>query len=107
MKLIITIVQDEDASRLTEEITNNNFQITRIASTGGFLKSGNTTLIIGVKKERVDEVLRIIEKVCKVREITTSFSSSLTGDTYIPYPMQIKIGGATVFTLDVERYERI
>ncbi|MTI48810.1 cyclic-di-AMP receptor [Sporosalibacterium faouarense] len=108
MKLIIAIVQDEDAPHLTEDLTKNKFQVTRLASTGGFLRSGNTTLIIGVKKEMVNEVFKIIENTCKVRKITTSLASlTLTGDTYIPYPMETKIGGATVFTLDVERFERI
>lgn len=108
LKLIIAIVQDKDAGRLTESLTENNFQVTRLASTGGFLKSGNTTLFIGVEKDKVDEVFKIIEKTCKVRKITTSLSSlTLTGDTYMPYPIEVKVGGAIVFTLDVERYEKI
>ncbi len=108
MKLIIAIVQDEDAPCLTRNLTKNNFQVTKLASTGGFLKSGNTTLIAGVENEKVDEVLRIIEETCKVRQVTTSLTSlTLTGDTYVPYPMEIAVGGATVFTLDIERYEKI
>lgn len=108
MKLVIAIIQDEDVSQLSEELTKCNFRVTRLASTGGFLKSGNTTLMIGVEKEKVEDVFKIIEKICKVREITTSLASfTLTGDTYIPYPIETKIGGATVFTLDVERYEKI
>ncbi|WP_425446834.1 cyclic-di-AMP receptor [Dethiothermospora halolimnae] len=108
MKLIIAIVQDDDVSELTDKLTENKFSITRLASTGGFLKSGNTTLLIGVEKERVEKVYEIIEKICRVRKVTTTLSSmTLTGDTYVPYPMEIKVGGATVFTLDVERYEQI
>ena len=108
MKLIIVIVQDDDVSELTDKLTESRFSVTRLASTGGFLKSGNTTLLIGVEKERVQRVYKIIEKVCEVRKVTTTLSSmTLTGDTYVPYPMEIKVGGATVFTLDVERYEQI
>ncbi len=108
MKLIIAIVQDEDVSRLMQNLTKNNFQITKLASTGGFLKSGNTTLIVGVEKEKVDQVLKIIEDTCKIRTVTTSLTSlTLTGDSFVPYPMEITVGGATVFTLDVDRYEKI
>lgn len=108
MKLVIAVVQDEDVSHLTEELGKNEFKVTRLASTGGFLRSGNTTLIIGVEKEKVDVVFGIIETICKTRKITTSLTSStLTGDTYVPYPLETKIGGATVFTLNVERYEKI
>lgn len=108
MKLIITIVQDEDAPRLTRSLTKSDFQITKLASTGGFLKAGNTTLIVGVEKEKVDDVMKIIEQTCKIRQVTTSLTSlTLTGDTYVPYPMEISVGGATVFTIDVERYEKI
>lgn len=108
MKLIIAIVQDEDVSRLMQNLTKNDFQITKLASTGGFLKSGNTTLIVGVEKEKVDQVLKIIEDTCKIRSVTTSLTSlTLTGDSFVPYPMEITVGGATVFTLDVDRYEKI
>lgn len=108
MKLIIAIVQDEDAPRLTRNLTKSKFHITKLASTGGFLKAGNTTLIVGVEKEKVDEVLKIIEETCKIRQVTTALTSlTLTGDTYVPYPIEIAVGGATVFTIDVERYEKI
>ena len=73
MKLVIAIVQDDDASDLIEVITDKGFRVTKLATTGGFLKAGNTTLLIGVEKIKVDEVLAIIEEVCKTRkQIITS-----------------------------------
>ncbi|HPP30935.1 MAG TPA: cyclic-di-AMP receptor, partial [Soehngenia sp.] len=72
MKLIIAIVQDQDAPSLIEELMDKDFRVTKLASTGGFLKSGNTTLLSGVEDEKVDEALKIIEDNCKTREITTS-----------------------------------
>lgn len=108
MKLIVAIVQDQDAPSLVEDLTNNEFRVTKLASTGGFLKSGNTTLLIGVDEECVDEALKVIEDNCKTREITTSLMTvSMPGDTYIPYPLEVKVGGATVFVLDVEKYIRV
>ncbi|MCR2044247.1 cyclic-di-AMP receptor [Anaerosalibacter massiliensis] len=108
MKLIIAIVQDEDAPGLVEDLTEKEYRVTKLASTGGFLKSGNTTLLIGVEDDKVKEVLKIIEDTCKTREITTSLMTvTMPGDTYIPYPLEVKIGGATIFILDVEKYIRV
>ncbi|MBU5437060.1 cyclic-di-AMP receptor [Tissierella sp. MSJ-40] len=108
MKLIISIVQDQDAPSLIDDLTEKEFRVTKLASTGGFLKSGNTTLLMGVEDEEVEGVLDIIEDNCKTREITTSLLSvTMPGDTYIPYPLDVKVGGATIFILDVEKHIRI
>ncbi len=108
MKLLIVIVQDQDSLSLVSELTEMDYRVTKLASTGGFLKSGNTTLLIGVEDEKVDHVLSIVESNCKTREITTSLLTvSMPGDTYIPYPLEVKIGGATVFILDVEKHIKL
>ena len=108
MKLIIAIVQDQDAISLIDDLTEENYRVTKLASTGGFLKSGNTTLLIGVEDEDIDEVVNIIERNCKTREITTSLlNMTIPGETYIPYPLEVKVGGATLFMLDVEQHIRI
>jgi len=108
MKLIIAIVQDQDVSNLIDDLTGNEFSVTKLASTGGFLKAGNTTLLIGVEDEKVDHVLRIIESNCKTRTMTTSLLSvSMPADAYIPYPLEVKVGGATVFILNVEKHIRV
>ena len=108
MKLIICIVQDQDSSNLIEDLTRHDFSITKLASTGGFLKSGNTTLLMGVEDPQVDDALDVIKKNSETREITTSLLTvSMPGDTYIPYPLEVKVGGAIVFILDVEEYIKI
>lgn len=108
MKLIVCIVQDQDTHSLIEDLTESDFRVTKLASTGGFLKSGNTTLLIGVKAECVDKVFEIIEKNCKTREVSTPLIPvSIPGETYIPQPINVKVGGATIFTLDVEDHIRI
>jgi uncharacterized protein YaaQ len=108
MKLIVAIVQDQDTPTLIDELTEKEYRVTKLASTGGFLKSGNTTLLIGIEDENVNEVVDIIESTCKTREITTSLLTvSMPGDTYIPYPLEVKVGGATIFILDVEKYVRL
>lgn len=108
MKLIIAIVQDQDAISLIDDLTEESYRVTKLASTGGFLKSGNTTLLIGVEDEDIDQVVNIIERNCKTREITTSLlNMTIPGETYIPYPLEVKVGGATLFMLDVEKHIRI
>ncbi len=109
MKLIIAIVQDDDANDLIEVITDKGFRVTKLATTGGFLKSGNTTLLIGVEKERVDEVLAIIEEVCKARKQIITSPSPVAGSTgvYIPFPIEVDVGGANVFVVDVDKYIKV
>ncbi len=108
MKLIVAIVQDQDAPSLVEDLTDKDYRVTKLASTGGFLKSGNTTLLIGIDDEHVEDVIKLIEDNCKTREITTSLLTvTMPGDTYIPYPLEVKVGGATVFVLDVDKHVRV
>jgi|SRR5699024_5504460 len=105
MKLLIAIVQDQDAPSLIDVVTERDFRVTRLATSGGFLKAGNTTLLMGVDESRIDELLEIIKENCESREVPTSFvSMSIPGDTYMPYPINVQVGGATIFILDVEKY---
>jgi len=105
MKLIVAIVHDEDSHELIKKLTNKKFNITKLASTGGFLKTGNTTLIIGVEKIKVDEALEIIANTCKTRKEYT-MASSMIGETssFIGQPIEVSVGGATVFVLDVDQF---
>lgn len=68
MKLVIAIVQDDDAIDLVDAITEAGFRVTKLATTGGFLKSGNTTLMIGVEKEKVQKVIEVVEDICRTRK---------------------------------------
>ncbi len=108
MKLIIAIVQDDDAADLIDVLTEGGFRVTKLATTGGFLKSGNTTLMIGVEKEKVDEVLTVIEDVCKTRDQVVTSPSPVAGATgvYVPYPIEVEVGGATIFVIDVDKFIR-
>ena len=107
MKLIIAIVQDQDLAPLREDLTEHNLTMTKLASSGGFLKTGNSTLLIGVVEDKVDQVLDIIRKNCEARDTTTSMvNMENPQDPLIPIPMEVHIGGATVFMLDVEENYR-
>lgn len=110
MKLIIAIVQDEDSSKLLSKLMQNGFGVTKLATTGGFLKAGNTTLLLGVEEDRVDEAIRIVENVCKSRKQMTSTTSSVSGlshGEFASYPIEVTVGGATLFVLTVDQFMKI
>ncbi|OFI01531.1 hypothetical protein CLOACE_20860 [Clostridium acetireducens DSM 10703] len=109
MKLIIAIVQDDDAGDLLDLLTEAGYRVTKLATTGGFLKSGNTTLIIGVEEEKINDVIKSIEVVCKKRKQVITSPSPVAGSTgvYVPYPIEVEVGGATIFVVDVDKFVRI
>ncbi len=109
MKLIIAIVQDEDASRLITSLMSDGYRVTKLATTGGFLRSGNTTLLVGVEDDKLKNAMSIIEKVCKSRKQIASSPAPISGTTgvYVPYPIEVTVGGATIFVLDVEQFTKI
>ena len=106
MKLIIAIVQDEDASRLINNLMTEGFRVTKLATTGGFLRAGNTTLLVGVEDDKLDHAMGVIEKVCKSRKQIATSPTPAAGATgvYVPYPIEVMVGGATVFVLNVEQF---
>lgn len=106
MKLVIAVVQDQDSNRLSNALTKNNFRATKLASTGGFLRSGNTTFLIGTENERVEKLLEVIRDNCRSREQMVTPVSPMGGnaDSYIPYPVEVEVGGATVFVLPIEAF---
>lgn len=109
MKLIIAIVQDEDASRLVSKLMSEGFGATKLATTGGFLRSGNTTLLTGVEDDKMDAALSIIESTCKSRKQMAPVHAPISGTAgmYVPaYPVQVTVGGAIVFVLDVEQFKK-
>ncbi|RVU53925.1 cyclic-di-AMP receptor [Anaerosphaera multitolerans] len=107
MKLVISIVQDVDAETLIEELTKENFRVTKMSSSGGFLKSGNTTLLCGVDDEDVNRLFSIIKNNCKTREVTKIVQTmNIPGQAIIPTPICVKVGGAIAFVLDVEDFKR-
>ncbi len=108
MKLVLCIIHNRDKGKITEELIKAGFKFTVIASTGGFLKEGNTTFLIGVAEDEVDAVISLVGKDCKSREQmvnVTPFEAAPAG-AFIPSPMKVPVGGAVVFVLPVERFER-
>jgi len=108
MKLIIAMVQDKDSNRLSNEFVDSGIRATKSSTTGGFLRAGNTTFIIGIDDERVPEVLNIIRENCQSREqfMTPPVSLDVSMETNMPYPVEVQVGGATVFVMPVEQFEQ-
>jgi len=107
-QLILAIVQDEDAGPVIEALTRDGFRATRINTVGGFLRKGNATILVGVERERLHRALLIVRDNCETR--TEYFVPTAPGEVGEPYPLdpiQVQVGGATVFVLDCERFERL
>lgn len=108
MKLVSAVVQDYDAAKLVRAIVKSGFRATVIGSTGGFLRTGNTTIISAVDDELVETLLALIEANC--RERTEVIRPDVIGDYadwYPPHDVEVMVGGANVFVLPIVRYERI
>ena len=106
MKMILSIVQSDDARELLEALMEKGFRATVISTTGGFLREGNSTILIGT--ERVQEALRVIQENCHTRtQLVNPLPPIMEpGELHMPYPIEVQVGGATIFVLDVERHER-
>lgn len=109
MKLVIAIVQDQDAHGLIEKLMKEDFRATNLASTGGLLREGNSTILVGVEKERVERVMEVIREACSTRKQLISPVSAIGRSihTFLPSPVEITVGGATVFVLDVDQFAKV
>jgi uncharacterized protein YaaQ len=109
MKMVVAIVHPEDAGALVDALTDKEYRVTRLHSQGGFLKQNNASILVGVEEAQVDDVLQTIRDTCHARTQHISPMPPIMepGEFFMPYPLEVEVGGATVFVLPVERYERI
>ena len=107
MKLIFAIVSNDDSAAVSSFLTRAGFQVTKMASTGGFLMAGNTTFITGVPDERVDEVIEIISKHSSKRTAVVPNTTAVDVGVYSSYPVKVTVGGSTILVLNVERFEKV
>ena len=112
MKLILAIVSNDDSGAVSSALTREGYSVTKLATTGGFLMAGNTTFISGVNDDQVDDVISIISKYSSRRtQIVPSSSThaAAPGDSgvYSSYPIEVTVGGSTIFVLNVDRFEKV
>ena len=84
-----------------------NFSVTRLATTGGFLRAGNTTIIVGTEDDKVEKAIEIIGNESKRRTEIVPSTASYDIGRYASFPVEVQVGGATIFVLDVEQFIKI
>jgi uncharacterized protein YaaQ len=109
MKLVVAIVQAADSAGLVAALGAAGYRSTVVSTTGGFLQSGNSTVLIGVEDEQVDDVVALISANCRARTRPVSPTSRILapGELDVRPPASVEVGGGVVFVLDVEQFERL
>lgn len=109
MKLVFAIVSNDDGNTVMKELNKAGFSVTKMASTGGFLRAGNTTLLVGTEEDMVQPAIDVISKhSAKRKQIVFTPEPYIGGATgYASLPAEIEVGGATIFVVDVERFEKV
>ncbi len=108
MKLIVAIINSDDANSVMSNLTKEGYSATRLSTSGGFLRAGNVTLLIGVEKAKVDDVINVIGKYSSQRKKITPVNNTYMGESLLSStPVEVTVGGATIFVLDVEQFYKI
>ena len=107
MKLIIAIVQDDDSSRLINNLMDEGYGVTKLATTGGFLRTGNVTILVGADDEKIPELIEIIKVNSHSRKQMIAPTAEPGLSFYPTMPIEVMVGGATIFVTDIERFEQV
>jgi len=109
LKLLIAVIQGEDAGQTVQALSAAGISVTKLASSGGFLQQGNATLMIGVDDDKVGAAIGLIRENCRERSqyMTPMPPMVEPGEFFMPYPVEVQVGGATVFVVDVEKFEKL
>jgi uncharacterized protein YaaQ len=106
-KLIVVITSNEEADALIPKLVERGFPATKVSSTGGFLRRGNATIFSGVEARHLDAVMSVIREECKARtEYLPAQALPFPESIYPAEPVEVRVGGAIVFVLPVERFEK-
>ncbi len=102
-------MQGEDAGQTVHALSAAGISVTRLNSVGGFLQQGNATLLSAVAEEKIDHVLEIIRENCRERSrfLTPMPPMVEPGEMLMPYPVEVQVGGATVFVVDIDKFEKL
>lgn len=108
MKLLITIIQDRDRQSVADALSEGGYFFTKIASTGGFLRDGNVTLLLGVEDDQLDHVLDLLKSNSTARDQYVSMPPPdvMPGANLLQSPVSVRVGGAVCFIMNVESFER-
>lgn len=107
MKMLLAIINSDDAHSVISHMMEAGFQITKLATTGGFLRAGNVTILVGLDESRLDEAMELIRKYSTTRKQVIPTTANLGVGFHPAMPAEVTVGGATVFVLGVEKFEKL
>lgn len=107
MKLVYAIVNNDDSHAVSSALTKAGFSATKLASTGGFLMAGNTTFLICAEDDKVDDIIKVIAAKSRKRKQFVPSAASYGVGTYTSFPVEVSVGGATIFVTNIERFEKV
>lgn len=106
-RLLIVITSDSEADSLISKLVQRGYPATKVSSTGGFLRRGNATIFSGIDAADVENVLAIIRQECRARtELVPVQALPFPETVYAAEPVEVRVGGAIVFVLPVEHFEK-
>lgn len=112
MKLVYAIIRDEDTDHVVGRLNKEGYQVTKLSTTGGFMRRGNSTLMFCTDDEKVDRAVELIEETVGPRQqITCNMSIPVGGsemmNSFMPMPVNAEVGGAVIFATNVEFFKKI
>lgn len=107
MKLVLIITSSDDAEKVSKALIKDKFIVTKLATTGGLLLNGNTTLLVGTDDSRVNDLATIVTEHCKSRRQSVPTEVSDQYSMFASLPVDVQVGGATIFVLDVAKSYKI
>lgn len=107
MKLVLAVIGNDDSAMVSSALTKEGFHVTKLATTGGLLKAGNTTFLTGVEDNKVNRVIEIITDYSSERTQIVPSTSSMNIGSLNSFPVEVTVGGATIFVMDIERFEKV
>ena len=107
MKMILGILNSDDAPVVIQNLNKAGYFVTRLSTSGGFLRAGNSTLLIGTEDDKVDAVIAVISEFSRKRTQMVSPSPSFMAEGFISRAVEVTVGGATVFVLDVDKFIKL
>ena len=107
MKMIIAILNADDAPTVVHNLMKSGYSITNLSTTGGFLRTGNVTILIGVEDAKVNNVIEIIKENSHSRKQMIAPTAEPGLSFYPTMPIEVIVGGATLFVLNVEHFEKV
>lgn len=100
-------MSNDDSPTVSSALTKENYSVTRLATTGGFLRAGNTTLLVGCEDNLVDHAIEVIGKYSRRRSEVVPSTASYDIGRYASFPVEVQVGGATIFVVDVAQFIKL